>query len=61
MATEKISGNSVGFLCFLFCIFFGLVICFFFLRDGVAFMVKSLSVSNEMIHNLDDFILIFVG
>lgn len=34
---------------------------FFFLRDGVAFMVKSLSVSNEMIHNLDDFILIFVG
>lgn len=61
MATEKISGNSVGFLCFLFCIFLGLVICFFFLRDGVAFMVKSLSVSNEMIHNLDDFILIFVG
>lgn len=41
--------------------FFGVGDLFFFLRDGVAFMVKSLSVSNEMIHNLDDFILIFVG
>lgn len=45
--------------CFVFFLpFFGLVICFFVFKEenGVAFMVKSLSVRDEMIHNLDDFI-----